>query len=241
MKKGVITVLVLILSLASGVWAAAGDLVDAVGVKGGFVVCVGCEDGKLLAALGANDGFVVQGLSDDPEAVATAREQVKSADLYGKVSVGLFNGKQLPYVESLVNLLVISEAGELSAEEIERVLVPGGVALIKGRQNVSGLKTARVKKLKGWKVFKKSWPVEIDDWTHFLHDAQGTSVSNDTIAGHPRGLRWTGGPYWARSHEHTSSMQAMVSAAGRVFYVGYGEGQSAVRWLEPSHRNCGRS
>jgi outer membrane protein assembly factor BamB len=32
-------------------------------------------------------------------------------------------------------------------------------------------------------------------------------------------MRWTGGPFWARSHEHTASLQAMVSAAGRVFYV----------------------
>jgi len=219
MKKRVIIVLVLIFSLAPGAWAVAEDLVDAVGVKGGFVVCVGCEDGKLLASLGANDGFVVQGLSDDPEAVAAAREQVKSADLYGKVSVGLFNGRQLPYVESLVNLLVISDAGELSADEIERVLVPGGLALIKEGLDVSGMKAAAAGTPKGWKAFKKPWPDEIDDWTHFLHDAQGTSVSEDLIAGHPKGLRWTGGPFWARSHEHTASMQAMVSTAGRVFYV----------------------
>ena len=81
MKKRVIIVLVLIFSLAPGAWTVAEDLVDAVGVKGGFVVCVGCEDGKLLASLGANDGFVVQGLSDDPEAVAAAREQVKATEV----------------------------------------------------------------------------------------------------------------------------------------------------------------
>ncbi|MHC4356531.1 MAG: hypothetical protein ACYS0H_27840, partial [Planctomycetota bacterium] len=219
MNKGVMIVVVLILSLVPGVRTAAEDMADAVGVQGGFVVCVGCEDGKQLASLGAGDGFIVQGLSDDDEVVAAVREQVKSASAYGKVSVGLFNGKQLPYVESLVNLLVVSDAGELSADEIKRVLVPGGVALIKGRQKVRGLKTAPVDKLKGWKAFKKPWPDEIDDWTHFLHDAQGTSVSDDLIAGHPKGLRWTGGPFWARSHEHTASMQAMVSTAGRVFYV----------------------
>jgi len=219
MNKGIFIVLVLIFSLVPGAWTAAEDLVDTVGVKGGFIVYVGCEDGKLLASLGANDGFVVQGLSDDLEAVAAAREQVKSAGIYGKVSVGLFNGKQLPYVESLVNLLVISDVGELSADEIKRVLVPGGLALIKEGQDVSGMKTAHTDRLKGWKIFKKPWPDEIDEWTHFLHDAQGTSVSDDLIAGHPKGMRWTGGPFWARSHEHTASMQAMVSTAGRIFYV----------------------
>ncbi|MEE9465527.1 MAG: hypothetical protein V3W14_08165, partial [Candidatus Neomarinimicrobiota bacterium] len=150
MNKGIFIVLVLIFSLVPGAWIAAEDLVDTVGVKGGFIVYVGCEDGKLLASLGANDGFVVQGLSDDLEAVAAARKQVISAGIYGKVSVGLFNGKQLPYVESLVNLLVISDVGELSADEIKRVLVPGGLALIREGLDVSGMKTAPVDTLKGW-------------------------------------------------------------------------------------------
>ena len=219
MNKSVIIVLVLIFSLASGALGAAGDFADAVGVKGGFVVCVGCEDGKRLASLGANDSFVVQGLSDDPEAVATAREHIQSADLYGKVSVGLFDGKQLPYVESLVNLLVISDVGELSADEIKRVLVPGGVALIKGRQNVSGLKTARVKKLKGWKAFKKPWPVEIDEWTHYLHDASNNAVAHDDLVGPPSRLQWLGSPRYARHHDRMSSISAVISCQGRVFYI----------------------
>ena len=219
MNKATHIVLVLIFSLAAAAWSSAADMEDAVGVNGGFVVSVGCEDAKHMASLGAKDGFVVQGLSDDPKVVAAARQQIKSAQVYGKVSVGLFNGKELPYVEDLVNLLIISDAGRLSADEIRRVLAPGGLALIKEGRNVSGLRTTAVDTLKGWKAFKKPWPDEIDEWTHFLHDARGTSVSEDLIAGHPGGLRWTGGPFWARSHEHTASLQAMVSAAGRIFYV----------------------
>ena len=219
MNKSVIIILAMIFSLVPAAWVAAADLPDTVGIKGGFIVYVGCEDGKLLASLGANDGFIVQGLSENPKTVTAAREQIKSAGIYGKVSVGLFNGKQLPYVDSLVNLLVVSDVGELSADEIKRVLVPGGLALIKEGQYVSGIKTAPLDALKGWKTFKKPWPDEIDDWTHFLHDSQGTAVSNDLIAGHPKGIRWTGGPFWARSHEHTASMQALVSTAGRIFYV----------------------
>ena len=219
MNKGISIVLILIFSLVPGTWTLAEDLADTIGVKGGFVVYVGCEDGKPLRSLGKKDGFVVQGLSDNPDIVATAREQIKSAGLYGKVSVGLFNGKQLPYVKSLVNLLIVSDIGKLSADEIKRVLVPGGLALIKEDLNIYGIKTTPLKAIKGWKVLNNPWPDEIDEWTHFLHDAQGTSVSNDLIAGHPRGMRWTGGPFWARSHEHTASMQALVSTAGRIFYV----------------------
>jgi len=219
MKKSVFIIHVMILSLVTGAWAAAADLADAAGVKGGFVVCVGCEKGRQFDSLRAKDGFVVQGLDDDPAVVGKMKERIRAAGTYGKVSVGLFDGKKLPYVESLVNLLVVCDAGELSANEVRRVLVPGGMVLIKDGQKISGIKASRMAKLDGWKVFRKPWPDEIDEWTHFLHDAQGTSLSEDLIAGHPRGMRWTGGPFWARSHEHTASLQAMVSAAGRIFYV----------------------
>jgi outer membrane protein assembly factor BamB len=219
MNKDIFIIVVFIFSLASCTGTLAEDLVDTVGFKGGFIVYAGCEDAKLLTSRSQNDGFVVQGLSDDPKTVATAREQIKSAKIYGKVSFVLFNGKQLPYVDSLVNLLVICDVYDLTAEEIKRVLVPGGMALIKQGVDIYGLKMAHADSLKGWKTFKKPWPDEIDEWTHFLHDPQGTAVSDDLIAGHPKGLKWTGGPFWARSHEHTAGMQAMVSTAGRIFYV----------------------
>ncbi len=222
MRKQAMIVCGTVLSLAAVVCAAessVASLVDASGVKGGLIVHVGCTDGKLTTTLGADDRFVVQGLSEAPDAVAAAREQVKSAGASGRVSIAAFDGKQLPYVDNLVNLLVITGAGGLSADEIRRVLVPGGVAMIEDGQNVSRLKAEPVKDLKGWKAFTKPWPDDIDEWTHYLHDAQGTAVSDDLLAGHPKGLRWTGGPFWARSHEHTASMTALVSAAGRVFYV----------------------
>ena len=131
MYKGFFVVLLVILSLAGGTLTVAEDILGAAGVKGGFVVYVGCETPKQLSSIGAKNGFVVQGLSGDTEIIATARKQIKSAGLYGKVSVAFFDGKELPYVDSFVNLLVISDAGGLCADEIERVLVPGGRALIK--------------------------------------------------------------------------------------------------------------
>ena len=77
MNKGVFFVFVSVLSLTACSLVAAEDFAGAAGVQGGFVVFVGCEDGKMLTSLGAREGFVVQGLSDDPDAVTTAREQVR--------------------------------------------------------------------------------------------------------------------------------------------------------------------
>ncbi len=223
MNKQMSGVCGVILALGGTVWAAAPsaggpDFAQAVGTKGGLVVHVGCTDGKLTAALATRPNLLVQGLADSDGAVAEARKFVKSAGKYGAVSVASFDGEHLPYVNELVNLLLVSKAGRLTAKEVRRVLVPGGAALVKDGQNVPGLQTA-AQGPTGWRIYRKPRPEAIDDWTHYLHDPKGTSVSEDLLAGHPRGMRWTGGPYWARSHEHTASMNAMVSAAGRVFYV----------------------
>ncbi len=184
---------------------SAEDILKLSGIQGGLVVQLGCGDGKLTAALRADDCWVVQGLDTDPANVEKARAHIRPLKLGGKVSADAFDGQHLPYVDSLVNLVVAEDLGNVAMSEVMRVLCPGGVAYV--RQNGT------------WSKTLKPWPEDIDDWTHYLHDPQGTSVSDDRLAGHPKGMRWTGGPFWARSHEHTASMQAMVSAGGRVFYV----------------------
>jgi outer membrane protein assembly factor BamB len=216
---------ILTLALTLSVANQAADLAEAAGIKGGLIVHVGCKD----APPAAGERFVVQGLCTSPETVAALRKQAKP---YGRVSVELFDGQRLPYVDQLVNLLIISDACKLSATEIRRVLVPGGAALVKAGLEIPDLKTAPLKGLEGWSCFRQPWPKEIDEWTHYLHDPQGTSVSDDLLAGPPGGMRWTGGPFWARSHEHTASMYCLVSAAGRLFYV-MDEGPKASIQLPP--------
>jgi len=220
MRVTVVGTVLLALSACSSAWAqqSAEDILKACGTKGGLVVQLGCGDGKLTTALRAGDSFIVQGLDTDPTNVEKARAHIQSLGLGGKVSAEVFDGRQLPYVDNLVNLVVAEDLGGVAMSEVLRVLCPGGVAYV----NQNGT----------WSKKVKPWPEEIDDWTHYLHDARGTAVSDDRLAGHPRGLRWTGGPFWARSHEHTASMTALVSAAGRIFYV-MDEGLTASIQLPP--------
>ncbi|MHC4401019.1 MAG: outer membrane protein assembly factor BamB family protein [Planctomycetota bacterium] len=197
--------LALLVCSSAGAEQSAEDILKASGITGGLVVQLGCGDGKLTTALWAGDSFIVQGLDTHPTNVEKARAHIRPLNLGGKVSADGFDGRQLPYVDNLVNLVVAEDLGKVAMAEVMRVLCPGGVAYIKQKET--------------WSKTVKPWPEGIDDWTHYLYNPQGTSVSNDRIAGHPKGMRWTGGPFWARSHEHTASMQAMVSAGGRVFYV----------------------
>ena len=111
----------------------------------------------------------------------------------------------MPYADNLVNLLVAERLGPLSMQEILRVLVPRGTALI--RQDG------------GWQRIDKPWPKEMDEWTHWLHGPNGNAVAQDRLVGPPRGLQWIAGPLWSRHHNTVPSVTAQVSANGRLFYI----------------------
>jgi len=198
----------------SGVLAAspAEDILKATGIRGGMVIHLGCGDGKLTAALHANDGFLIQGLDADPANVAKARKTVRSAGLYGKVSISHLPGGALPYIDGLVNLVVAENLGKVSMDEVMRVLCPGGAAY--------------VKRGGAWSRSVKPRPKEMDEWTHYMHGPDGNPVATDTIVGPPKRLQWVGGPRWARHHEHMASISALVSTKGRLFYI-FDEGSRA--------------
>jgi outer membrane protein assembly factor BamB len=178
-------------------------ILDASGVRGGLVVCVGCDDPKSLVALRRDNAYLVQGLDKDPAAVANARQWVHAKKLYGPVSVDSFNGKDLPYVANVVNLVVVSGAFDVENDEILRVLVPGGKAYVRDGDK--------------WRKIVKPWPADIDEWTHYLYDASNNAVSRDRLVGPPGGLQWVAAPRFSRSHEQLASISAAVVAGGRIF------------------------
>jgi len=188
------------------------DLLEMAGTKGGLIVHLGCGNGELTAALRTGDQYFVHGLDTDAGKVAAARKRIMDRGFYGPVSADKWDGRHLPYVDNLVNLVVAEEADGLSQEELLRVLAPGGVALIRQRGQ--------------WKKVSKSWPAEMDEWTHYLHDADGNPVAHDSVVGLPERLQWIGSPRWSRHHDHAASMSALVSTSGRLFYI-FDEGPTA--------------
>ena len=204
---------------SGGYRSQAEQILDESNVKGGLIVHVGCDDGKLTAAFLANESYLVHGLDTDAGNIRKAREHIQSLGIYGRVSVEQFDGERLPYVENLVNLVVVSDnPGRISTEEIMRVLCPGGVAYTKDNGK--------------WVSTTKARPEELDEWTHYLHDASNNAVSHDSIIGPPRRMQWIGSPRWARHHDRMSSVTAAVSTARRVFYI-FDEGPRESVLLEP--------
>ena len=128
MKRLMAIVLGLIFVLAPAGWTKD--------FKGALVVRIGCGDPAGLVGMRLNKTGIVQGLDTDPAAVAKAREYIQSHKIYGRVSAQLFDGTTLPYVDNLVNVLVASGQCQVAKEEIMRVLVPGGTAIVDGKKMV---------------------------------------------------------------------------------------------------------
>lgn len=175
------------------------------GVAGGFVVHVGGGTAEESAALREHDGFLVQRLVRDASKVAGERDRLRAAGQYGQVLVDHWEGGGLPYIDNLVNLLILEEGAGVSREEALRVLTPNGrVATKKGGS---------------WTTETKPRSSKLDEWTHYFHGAEGNAVSKDTVVAPPNRLQWVGGPKWSRHHDRMASMSAMVTAGGRVFYI----------------------
>ena len=205
------------LETARGDVDALADLIhESTGFSGGLVVHVDCGDGRLTAALRANEHTVVHGLDGDVANVTSARKHLRATGVYGPVSVEAWEGPDLPYSDNMVNLLVVTNSAGIAREEILRVLCPGGRAVFLSDQ---ARRTTAAPANPALTKITKPWPAELDQWTHFLHDPSNNAVARDAAVGPPGRLQWTAGPLWGREHDVTPSVFAPVSCGGRLFYV----------------------
>ena len=104
-------------------WCAAAQAAT-VHIKVGLIVCIDAEALESVADDWKKPGCVFHCLETSDAEVSRLREKVQAAGCYGKVSVAQFDGGCLPYINNLVNMVVIRDAGcGIRAEEVERVLL----------------------------------------------------------------------------------------------------------------------
>jgi outer membrane protein assembly factor BamB len=184
------------------------DLLSTAGMNGGVVVQLGVSNGTEIRSLRRKDSFLVQGLDTDYTKIARVREKLAAQGVQGNVSVQEFDGRRLPYIDNMVNLIVVSDRFNVADEELTRVLVPSGKAIF-----VDFASKAVVRSL------TKPQPEDVDDWTHYLYGAGNNAVSKDTRIDSIRCQQWVAGPRWSRHHDHIAGLTALVSAGGRIYYV----------------------
>ncbi len=165
---------------------------------------------------------MVHGLVRSSESLRSARQHVARQGLSGPISFALLADTALPYVDNTVNLLVATGPVPVAANEVLRVLCPGGLAAVALAENRQWLATAdcpRSAGPAGYVLLRKPVPGEIDAWTHFLHGPDGHAMSEDEVVAPPYHIQWVGDPAHARSHEHLTSMNVMVTNGRQLFYI----------------------
>jgi len=215
----------------------ASDIVQFSRAPGGVCAVVGGQDADLALALAKHGQFVVHCLYAKPELCDRMRGAIRSRGMYGTASASTLDAGRLPYVENLINIAVVDAFPELaksglSVEEVIRVMAPLGVGYI-GMPTAAGSATQLTKRLEQlevedlsvvrtggtWVRFRKAWPSDIDEWTHFLHGADGNPVAQDRVVAPPKRYQWVSGPMFLRSHETDSTISTVVTARGRIFYI----------------------
>ena len=194
---------------------------------GGICVVLGDDISELAVDISQEGRFVVQALVPNKAALDKARSVIRSSGQYGTVSADSVGYEHLPYAENLINVVIVNDCRDamakgLSVDEVFRVLAPLGAAYFGRAESLTEKLTAsgfEVSRIGKWVKAVKPWPKEIDEWTHNLHDADGNPVANDTVVAPPKHYQWISGPTWLRSHESDSSLRAMVTSRGRLFYI----------------------
>jgi len=153
------------------------------GFGGGLIVHVGVSDGALEAQFADRGTWLVHGLAADDAVRDRARGALMTRGEYGRAGVATWGGGPLPYASNLATAVVadldaLGPAAPTRAE-IERVVAPGGLAVLRtgGR----------------WRAAPKPRPAGMGDWAHFDHGADGNPVSEDTIVTPVRQVQWITG------------------------------------------------
>ncbi len=211
-----------------GVFSAipVGDLKT----QNGLCLYLGAPDAGGLGWLADNSLCQVQGLVSERETAQRLRVAVATEAAADRISVVWRRTAHLPYLDSLVNLIVAAgwKQGDLQGlalSEIVRVLAPGGVAVVGGNAGIDAaalLAEARVIALaqaepmacKGaWiRIVKKMNPA-FDEWPHFLGNAGQTRVSRDLVVAPENEVRWVTGASWSQGGYRNDIM-----AGGRTFH-----------------------
>lgn len=208
-------------------------------VAGGVAVVVGNRP-DLAVAIAEQGPFTVHCLTLTPDQVGPARAAIEKHGLYGLVSAHWLSSARLPYTDNLVNLLVVADeqarAGlGLTLTEMTRVLTPLGLLCLnpdaahrsaEQRELAAAAAAGSLEPLSEqtlrttvWLRARKPWPTGIDEWTHYLHDADRNPVAQDRVVAPPKHYQWVSKPLWLRSHETDSSISTVVTARGRLFYI----------------------
>ena len=225
--------------------SSAKAILAQTGIRTGFCLVVGAEQGRLALALARNSGLKIYGVEADPNKVAAARKALVQTGLYGhRITIHEAAAGEIPYSNYFANLIVSDTlllTGKLpagSAENIARHIKPcGGIVCLGGPENTAGgkLSTAEVEKLLASLELDEQGKVAVKDrwgtltrgqmpgagsWSHQYGDAGNTNLSQDQMLRGGLRVLWYGDPGPTNVINRHEAAAAPLSTNGRMFVQG---------------------
>ncbi|MBN1292643.1 MAG: PQQ-binding-like beta-propeller repeat protein [Candidatus Latescibacteria bacterium] len=198
----------------------AEDIIDTSVITEGYCLDMGCGDGRLSYELAKRTNLFIYAVDPDPKNVASAREKLDAAGLYGtRVTVLQADPKSTSLPDYFANLIVsgrsaVEGPAVVSEKEIQRIQRPYGGVICIGKQGA--LKKSVRGALTG-----------AGNWTHQYHDPANTITSEDELIQSPLGMQWFRDDDFDVPSRHGRGVAPLVSN-GRLFV----EGLNAIRCID---------
>ena len=210
----------------------AGAVLGATGVRDGYALVLGIDEGRLVEELVRQSDMHVIAVDEDPSAVAALRNRLFAMGVYGtRASVLVGDPVTCPFSPYLASLIVSetpdsldSEGEEVLAQAVYHALRPyggvacgwgsladrGGIEEIVQRKAFPG---ATVREIGDFVLLSRSGPLPgAADWSHDQANAACTGASEDEIQS-PMAILWFDAAQ--RWHKYPGQDKVRV-VAGRV-------------------------
>ena len=227
--------------------AAAEQILQQTGVKSGFCLVVGSEQGRLAYELAKRSELVIYGVEPDERKVQSSRATLLKTGLYGsRVSVDRLDLSVIPYASYFANLIV-SDSLLLTGEvpglptDVARNLKPIGGALClgvpdtasagvkaKGRQSIARwLAATNLPEEKAVLTTDGNWSRLVraalpgaGAWSHEYGNAANTSSNDDQRIKGGLSVLWYGDPGPGQMVNRHAGAVGPISVNGRLFIQG---------------------
>jgi outer membrane protein assembly factor BamB len=227
--------------------AAAEEALARSGVKEGFCLVIGNEQGRLAYEIAKRSNLMVYGLEADAEKVRVARERLIKTGLYGsRIIVDHLDLDVIPHASYFANLIVSDHlllTGKMPGlpQEVARTLKPIGGVLCLGmpEQAEVGLRTqatanvaqwlaetglkeegAEIKQAGSWNLLTRAALPGADSWSHQYGNAANTSSNRDERVKGGLSVLWYGDPGPGKMVNRHAGAVGPISTNGRLFVQG---------------------
>ncbi len=218
--------------------AAAESILAKSGVKRGFCLVIGGEQGRLAYEIAKRSELTIYAVEPDERKVQAAREALIETGLYGpRITVDHLDLSVVPYSSYFANLIV-SDTALLTGEvpglpaEVARTLKPIGGTICLGTDaqpaKIAAWLAATKLADEGAKIVSEGkWSRLVraalpgaDAWSHQYGNAANTSSNSDTHIKGGLGVLWYGDPGPGKMVNRHAGAVGPISANGRLFIQG---------------------